>query len=437
MGIQISIETFLSSHNDPCVIISRSADILAANQAFLSQFDLTEDKIVGQPCEFVYFGNQTNPTASIHQQVLKTGVSRSYICCLESDHVARTICRSHCFRLNSDNDDFVIAEVIMPLEGQSKGLAQSNMAGSSTQLLHLIDELAHSARNRLPVLLEGESGTGKELAAEFIHNASAQRDNPFLTVDCTVLGADLFESELFGHEKGAFTGSTATKKGLFELADNGTIFLDEIGEIPLAIQPKLLRALESGSFRRVGGTETLKVSVRLVCATNRDLRAMVDDGLFREDLYYRIAVFTIQLPALRKRLSDLPELCTTLLSRQVQTGETVPSLTPEALIKLSGHSFPGNIRELANVMNLAQTLTSDLKIEAEFIRYPTVPEVTIGLGGIPREPQQEVSMPNKDELEALQIGDILERFSGNRREVAEYLGISERTLYRKIRRYNL
>lgn len=450
MDIQVSVETFLSSHNDPCIILNAGRTITAVNQAFEDRFELTAEQVIGQDYDTLFHRGEAschdNDSGEHHSHILNNGLSRSFVSRMSSELIPSIIARSHAFPIQGDKQQYFIGEVIMPLEGGIKGVANSGMAGHSQALLHLVDELAHSAQNNLPVLLEGESGTGKELASEFIHNASPRHEHPFLTVDCTVLGADLFESELFGHEKGAFTGSTGVKKGLMELANKGTLFLDEIGEIPLSIQPKLLRALESGTYRRVGGTTVHKVDVRLVCATNRNLRAMVDAGEFREDLYYRIAVFTIQLPPLRDRLEDLPELCDGLLNRAKQ-GNTQRHLSETALRKLAQHNFPGNIRELANIMNLSQALSTADLIEAEFIQYQTQTLHTSSAFadmGTPIDPATEAHqgseptpIPTREDLEADKIRSLLVKYAGNRRNIADELGISERTLYRKLKRYEL
>jgi DNA-binding NtrC family response regulator len=335
-----------------------------------------------------------------------------------------------------------------------------------------------AARTDAPVLLIGETGTGKELAAHFIHRYSRCRDKPFVALDCTVVTEALFESEVFGHERGAFTGSVGAKKGLFEAADGGTLFVDEIGEATPAMQAKLLRVLETGQFRRLGGNKTLHVNARVVCATNRDLWEEVKAGRFREDLYYRIACFRVRIPPLRERLDDIPVLAESLLQRLSETANRSFRLTREALEYLAQHDFPGNVRELRNMLQVAvahSTHSPSGMITRERLEGVAHNRPPATLGSAPRGPTPAPSSvadattssvaawaygavapspqrggmwmgppgpssahtPSLHDLEARHIADLLKRFEGNRRRVAESLGISERTLYRKLSRYNL
>jgi len=281
----------------------------------------------------------------------------------------------------------------------------------------------------------GETGTGKELAAEFIHSYSKLADKELVVVDCTVLNEALFESELFGHEKGAFTGATRMKKGLFELADKGTLFLDEIGELPLSQQPKLLRALETGQFRRVGSTTALKSDVRIVCATHRNLAEMVKAGQFREDLFYRLSVFPIQIPPLRQRLKDIPELTDYLLKQLGQRDGHVYSISKQALVKLLQHQWPGNIRELKNCLQLACSLCDNHHIDKGDVSYmQQAPEIPDGFES------DVVSNSICNPLQQMEIDIIqalLQKHQGNRKLVAAEMDISERTLYRKLKRFEL
>lgn len=448
----VPIDSLLATHDDPCMVLDQDLQILAANKSFLTRFALDQGDVLGQPCKQLLHDlpgiDTPHSVGCRHQEILETGSAQTFICRIRGPRVPNTLVRVHCTRVLDDAGKRLLMQTLRPLEGEIDGVSRSGMIGDSPAMMQLLDELAHAAAKDLPALLQGESGTGKELSAEFIHNASARKNLPFLTVDCTVLGADLFESELFGHEKGAFTGSTRTKRGLFELADGGTIFLDEIGEIPLSIQPKLLRALESGSFRRVGGTKQHQVNVRLVCATNRDLWSMVQARQFREDLYYRIAVFTIDLPPLRERLEDIPALSRALLNRLRGPDGASIEITPAALAKLRQHDFPGNIRELFNVLQLGFALSLDGRIDASHIRYQVSPGLTMidppdtrpmgdsaGFAGEFAGALAELG--GREQAEAQRILQTLEACEGNRREAADQLGMSERTLYRKIKRYQL
>ncbi|MFP4269156.1 MAG: nif-specific transcriptional activator NifA, partial [Alphaproteobacteria bacterium] len=237
-------------------------------------------------------------------------------------------------------------------------LAEAGIIGDSPEIQSVWQRIAKVAPTRATVLLRGESGTGKELFATAVHRLSTRRDKPLVRLNCAALSENLLESELFGHEKGAFTGAIERKKGRFELADGGTLFLDEIGEISPAFQVKLLRALQEGEFERVGGSRTIRVDVRLVTATNRDLEAAVVKGEFRADLYFRICVVPITLPPLRDRRSDIPPLAQAFLERFNRENGTRLAFTRRALEHLAGGVFPGNIRELENCVNRVATLAA-------------------------------------------------------------------------------
>ena len=240
-----------------------------------------------------------------------------------------------------------------------------NMVGRSQPMRALFDRIARVARTDATILLRGESGTGKELVARAAHRNSARSARPFVAVNCAALTESLLESELFGHEKGAFTGAIGLKKGKLELADEGTLFLDEIGELPLGLQAKLLRALQEREFDRVGGTRPVRVDFRLIAATNRDLEAGVEAGQFRQDLYYRINVVTLSLPALRDRPDDVPVLAEYFVRKHApRCGRKVRGIAPEALAQLARHHWPGNVRELENVIEQALALGTDDAIVA-------------------------------------------------------------------------
>ena len=309
------------------------------------------------------------------------------------------------------------------------------MTGSSPAFLSCLGHLSRAAQCEAHVLLLGESGVGKELAAQYIHRHSSRCDKPFVTLNCASIADNLFEDELFGHERGAFTGCIGRKPGLFEVADGGMLFLDEVGEIPLPMQAKLLRVLETGEFRRLGGVETLRADVRLVFATNRDLLEMAKTGHFRLDLYYRIAAIDVRLPSLRERRGDIPALTEVMLGRMVRAGVPPFRITGEAMKKLLSHSFPGNVRELRNILQKAAAVCDHGIITADHIHLGNLP-----LGHDPDESPAKVK-PTEDasiaRIEADHISELLARYNGHRRNAADALGISERTLYRKLRRYGL
>jgi DNA-binding NtrC family response regulator len=297
-----------------------------------------------------------------------------------------------------------------------------SIVGRHPRLRAALKLLERVAPTESTVLLTGESGTGKELFARAIHALSPRASGPCVTVNCAAIPEGLVENELFGHEKGAFTGADRRQTGRFEAADGGTLFLDEIGELPPAVQGKVLRVLEERTFERIGGGATRSADVRLVAATNRDLRAMVADGSFRSDLYFRLDVFPIELPPLRERASDLPHLVRHLL-REIagRLGRETPAADPAALELLAGHGWPGNVRELANVLERAVILTEGPRIGAADLDPLLTPLAREGDGGGERE----------------RIRRALDEADGDRHRAAEILGVSYRTLARRIRRHDL
>jgi DNA-binding NtrC family response regulator len=309
--------------------------------------------------------------------------------------------------------------------------------------LQLLEHLKLAAASDAPVLLQGETGTGKDLAANFIHRHSQRSNKPFLTLDCTVLTEPLFEAEVFGHERGAFTGSVGKKEGLFELVDGGTLFLDEIGEMPATLQVKLLRVLETGEYRRVGGCSTLHTNARIICATNRNLGSDVETKSFREDLYYRVACLDLQVPTLRERLQDVPLLAEVLLERISQSTGRHYWLSPASIAELQDYQYPGNIRELRNILSVAAAQSIDGKIDVDEVAAVVYCMKTRRGADHPAPPPGAplpVAAPGDCSLHDLESGHIarlLDRYGGNRRQVAAAIGVSERTLYRKLKRYHL
>jgi two-component system response regulator HydG len=301
--------------------------------------------------------------------------------------------------------------------------------GGSEPMQHVFDTLRQVSASTATVLILGETGTGKELVARAIHANSPRRGNRFMALNCAALSETILESELFGHEKGAFTGATQQRKGRFEYAHGGTLFLDEVGDLPAATQVKLLRVIEYGEIFRVGSNEPVKVDVRLIAATHKDLAALIREGTFREDLYYRLKVVTIELPPLRERLEDLPILLQAFVDEFARAqGKKSPEITPAAMELLYNYDWPGNVRELRNCVESMVVLDKDGKIDAEdvprFVKQADDATSTTGVGGV-----------NLEEKEKESIRKALALCEGNREKAAKMLGIGERTLYRKIKRY--
>jgi len=298
----------------------------------------------------------------------------------------------------------------------------------------LLDVVAQVGPSKACVLVSGESGTGKELIAEAIAQASGRADKPLVRLHCAALAESLLESELFGHERGAFTGAVARREGRFKQADGGTLFLDEIGEIPLGTQVKLLRFLQEKTFERVGGNETLKVDVRIIAATNRDLRAEVKKGAFREDLYYRLNVISIEIPPLRERRVDVPALASFFLGRYAgENGKTIEGFSDDALRVLAGYDWPGNVRELENVVERAVVLCDGPHVEAKHLPPSIASLSRSGPEGdaAPRVPGSTIA-----DLERYAILKTLEACGGSTSKAAMVLGISARKIQYKLHEYS-
>lgn len=318
---------------------------------------------------------------------------------------------------------------------QGVALAQLERQGAVTRLTFgapamapVVKALERVAATPTTVLLLGESGTGKEVAARAIHQLSPRRDNPFVVINCAAVSESLIESELFGHEKGAFTGATERRRGRLEVADTGTFFLDEVGELKLGLQAKLLRVLEERSFQRVGGTQSIKVDVRWIAATNRDLPKMISEGTFREDLYHRLAVFPIHLPPLRERREDILPLAEVLLQRiGTELGRPGLSLSKEAAALIQAADWTGNVRELRNTLERASIMCDGNLIQPG----------DINVRKEAKSKESSVEVLSLRELERQAIERALAATQGNRKEAAEKLGIGLRTLYDKLKLYDI
>jgi two-component system response regulator HydG len=304
--------------------------------------------------------------------------------------------------------------------------------GQSAAIRRVIQTCRQIAPTDATVLIEGESGTGKELVAKALHNNSPRKGRNFVALNCAALSEGILESELFGHEKGAFTGAVSSRKGRFEHADGGTLFLDEVGDMPMATQIKLLRVIESREIVRVGSNEPRRVDVRLLSATHRSLDDMVKEGAFREDLYFRLKVVRIHLPPLRERREDIPLLTDHFIRTLAAAhGRQVTAITPEAQRVLNAYAWPGNVRELINTLETMVVLAQGPTLEASDIPPEIRPAAAEAL------PQTVSAAMRLDEAERLLIEKTLQMTGGSRLEAAKILGIGERTLYRKIKQYGL
>ncbi len=403
------------------------AENVAADRTLMNRDSITELKVASLICAPVMFENQF----------------------LGLVHLYRTAQQGP---LNADDLEFTLAvarqlgvvwhrlrkQVSLSTELRSlkdQLRVESELVGESTSLNTIVSQVARVAGTKATVLIRGESGTGKELVARAIHQSSTRRDAPYVCLNCAALTETLLESELFGHEKGAFTGATERMIGKFEAADQGTIFLDEIGEMSLSTQAKFLRVLEGHPFERVGGNTAIKADVRVVAATNRSLEEAVRAGTFRRDLFFRLQVVQLDMPPLRDRLSDIPILAEHFLKRFVrETGRKIRGFTPLALEKLQGYQWPGNVRELKNVIERAVALGTGSMIDGPDIWLSELDLSNSDSGTGSGQPYKPESL---DDLEKRHILETLNHTDWNKSQTATILGIERSTLDRKIKSYGL
>ena len=312
----------------------------------------------------------------------------------------------------------------------ARARATDGFIGQSRAVMELLDLVARVAETDATVLIRGESGVGKELIANAVHRRSLRAKQPFVVVDCASLHENLLQSELFGHERGAYTDAIQRKRGLFEVADGGTLFLDEIGELTPPLEVKLLRVLETGTFRRLGGTTDIRVDVRVIAATSRSLEQMVREHGFREDLFYRLDVFSLYIPALRERQDDLPMLIEHFIRTSALTAKRGVRISDAAMAVMQRYPWPGNVRELRNVIERALILCDSGVVEPEHLPLNVRHEQAA-----PPSPSDDDHRPTLEELERNYILKVVEECEGHRHKAADILGISERSLYRKLKEY--
>ena len=427
--------SFLEHDAQPMIVLDPQYRILAANTAYQRQFGTAGKPYVGHKCYRVsHHYDVPCDQAGEHCPMKRAFELKGPDRVLHIHHTPRG--PEHVdveLRPILDGDHEVVAYVerLVTVRNASARPSAEGLVGRAPAFNAALAAVQRVAPSMLPVLLLGESGTGKELFARAVHEASDRASGPFVVVDCSGLTETLFESELFGYERGAFTGANARKKGLVETAEGGTLFLDEMGDVPLAMQVKLLRLIESGTFRRVGSIETQQANFRLVAATHKPLQDMVSDGRFRQDLYYRISAFPINLPPLRDRPDDIPMLVDSFLQRGGPSKHRI-SVEPAAMAQLQAYDWPGNIRELRNVLDRARLFADDGIVRPEHLPEAITSPFTGATATRAASPALSPVAVNDAELKRLAASTDL-----TRRELAHQLGLSERTLYRRLKALGL
>jgi len=433
------LQSLVDAHQEPFALVDRDFNVVACNSKYADTYAGTScSHAIGKKCHQV--SHKSDTTCELNGEecplthVFQTGqpyqvIHRHFDCLHDPDYVvihASPI-------LGQDGQVAYLGESITSISHDEELHfdEQKMVAGCCPSFMTVLHNLVTVAETEAPVLILGETGTGKELAARLIHRKSKRGLREFVPLDCTLITPEMFASELFGHVKGAFTGAVESKRGLFELADGGTLFLDEVGEMPVSIQAKFLRTIETGEFRRVGDTQMRKADVRIICATNRDLKAMVDAGTFRADLYYRINCMQVELPPLRHRRDDIPELVSHFLSHG---GKRAQEITSDALDALVRYEFPGNVRELRNILERAAILARGTRVDMTHLPKEVVDPNLAPLTHPLHAERDFFTMPGGPQsITAETIEKSLHKYAGNRRLAAQALGISERTLYRKLK----
>ena len=452
MKLLPELTSYLEGLPEPHILFDTQYRILAANAAYREQFSPGRS-VVGRTCYEVshHFNvpcdraGESCPLARSRESGQRERMLHLHHTPKGEEYVAIELAPL----LDANGEQAYFIEKMEPLRIAQGQPAAQGLIGRAPVFQDMLALVARVAPSMATVLLQGESGTGKELVARAVHEASPRATRALVAVDCSSLPENLFESELFGHERGAFTGATTARAGLVEAASGGTLFLDEVGDIPLPMQVKLLRLLETGTYRRVGSTEPRHADIRVVSATHRDLDRMIHDGRFREDLYYRLSTFPIHLPALRERRDDIPLLAEALLSRVAPQKRLM--ISPGALQLLQAQGFPGNVRELRNLMeraallcdgdtleagHLEQALMSGRRPAAHPMGQPPAPPDSATCAG----PGQDIDARNVPHpprgLRDIEYAALRERAAlhrGSRAALAAELGISERSLYRKLK----
>jgi DNA-binding NtrC family response regulator len=425
--------SFLETLPEPHILCDRSYRILAANAAYRANCGRPDD-LIGRTCFEVSHRypvpcDQAGESCPLARS-LKSG-QRERVVHLHHTSAGESYENIELSPIrDSDGQIAYFIEKLEPLP-VARGLANAQgLIGRAPAFRAMLELVTRVAPSEATVLLQGESGTGKELVAQAIHDASRRAKGPFVAVDCSGLTETLFESELFGHERGAFTGATVRKVGLVEAASGGTLFLDEMGDIPLTMQVKLLRLLETGTYRRVGSTELVRSDIRLISATHRPLKALVENGQFRQDLFYRVNAFPICLPPLRSRREDIALLAEALLVRVAP--ERKLKIAADTLARLESYDYPGNVRELRNILERASLLCDGDTLQAHHL-----PEELQNPGARGRNERpafnSDAMAASADSLSDADLAAVVNAHQGSRKALAARLGVSERTLYRRLK----
>ncbi len=440
--------SYLEGLSEPHILFDLQYRILAANAAYRQQFSPVQS-VVGRTCyEVSHHFNVPCDQAGESCPLAQSRASGQRERVLHLHHTPKGeeyVNIELAPLLNAEGEQAFFVEKMERLRVAQGQPAAQGLIGRAPAFQHMLALVARVAPSQATVLLLGESGTGKELVAQAIHEASPRAHRALVAVDCSSLPENLFESELFGHERGAFTGASTARGGLIEAASGGTLFLDEVGDIPLSMQVKLLRLLETGTYRRVGSTELRRADIRVVSATHRDLDRMVSQELFREDLYYRLSTFPIHLPALRERRDDILLLALALLQRVAPQRKL--GISEPAMHLLQAQDYPGNVRELRNLLERASLLCDGSAIEVSHVqqalqsgRRPALRAdgQAINKSGAARPANTETQAANHSlqAMEQAALQQVVASHTGSRAELATRLGISERSLYRKIKGLN-
>lgn len=441
-------KTIVDTLQDGLIVVEPNGNIVAANQAAEKITGYTQDELIGKSCRIL------NCTGC---KIIGKGIGTNWCRLFQKGGIQE----KKCLITNKDRHSVHIiksASVLRDEGGAVLGAVETltditekirqqqeishlrktfyldegyhGMLGKTPVMLNLFEMIENVALSDTPVMIQGESGTGKELVARAIHRASNRRDKPYVKVNCAALNENLLESELFGHVKGAYTGADRTRIGRFEAAHEGTIFLDEVGDIPPAIQIKLLRVLEERKIERVGGNRSIPVDVRLVTATHKDLEALIQEQLFREDLYFRINVFPLHCPPLAQRKDDIPLIAQSFIQRNAaSSGKNILGLTPDALEALTDYIWPGNVRELRNTIEYAFVLCQDGGIGIQHLPHKIV-DGTQNL-------QPECKLDQDGAKDREQLIQVLRQTGGNQSKAAEMLGVSRVTIWKRIKKFGV